>query len=651
MEGVGGGVTLALRDEGDASGERAVREKHSSFASVLTIPYPSLSSTMSNGRRSPWPTILSWVAIATIVIIAIVVLVSIFSRPFGWFDWLLMKVDTQDARHLYLLSATAQVLAALFALVFSITLIAVQFVTKYTHRTMRMVFNARILTYIGGFALAVILPLWFISHPSGFGSLLSLIVGSVYVLSLIGFFYYLRKKLSIDTIIEDLKTEALEYLNKKEITKAEGNINALDGIIMGAFTDRNFEVFKLAIKESAELAFAIERSIGELKEKTNEKKLHDLLMENLFDTALEVINNRRAPRIIAEMLGQVGSEAIKEKRERTWSVLSLTIDVIDKWCTTKENAIASLECAKALHKMAMSAPQDIIDGKQELIFGEGGPYTLMIKCLDRIYRKHASKDEWAEFYKKDIDNLVVLIPTQISTFVSGIRAFHLLDTMFEFLDSYTKRDDIRGARDFEDTLSKLFESLKKEIVKKGFENSVGFLMSLGKILDKKNKEILEKEKDNRNSPWLALVEEFYDLISKIADFAIENSNYFLCWKAHTYYLSAFNESALSVSSLLIMLTSQTSSILKTKPNEFNEEWATAITYAFKVGMKGVIESRLVSPLTPINSKTIWMETKPVAEDFLDIATHNNWEQAKNNLQEFFKLEELFKNNPPLEFPL
>jgi hypothetical protein len=175
---------------------------------------------------------------------------------------------------------------------------------------------------------------------------------------------------------------------------------------------------------------------------------------------------------------------------------------------------------------------------------------------------------------------------------------------------------------------------------------------LGELLYKKNKELLEKEKNNRDSPWLVLVQDFCYLIAGIADFAIENNNYFLCWEAQTYFLPAFYENVLSISSLLIVLTNQTSKILRVLPKEFKEEWATAITYAFKVGMKRVIESSVVhvNLLKPINSKTIWDETKQVAEDFLDIATRNNWEQAKTNLQEFFKLEELFKKNPPLEFP-
>jgi hypothetical protein len=125
---------------------------------------------MSNGRRSPWLTVVVSCAITTIVIGLLLLWVYLLDY-WGWLDLGLTEVDYDD-RIKYLLSATAQVLGALFALVFSITLIAVQFVTKYTHRTMRIVFNNWIIFYMVVFASSVVIPLvWLIGDPTWGGAI------------------------------------------------------------------------------------------------------------------------------------------------------------------------------------------------------------------------------------------------------------------------------------------------------------------------------------------------------------------------------------------------------------------------------------------------------------------------------------------------
>jgi len=205
-----------------------------------------------------------------------------------------------DARNKYLLSATAQVLGAVFALVFSISLIATQFVSKYTHRPAGVIFHKKIFIYMGGFAIAVVFPLWWIVTPIGIGSFLSLVLGSLFVLSVPGFFLYLIK-MNIEGVISELKKIGLRDVEIGNEERARKMIKALDNIAMGAYTDRNFEVFELAVTALTDLTLEV-----------NQEQLLDL-RDKLKDTCQELIDNPRAPRIIIENLGKAGASAIEER--------------------------------------------------------------------------------------------------------------------------------------------------------------------------------------------------------------------------------------------------------------------------------------------------------------------------------------------------
>lgn len=269
---------------------------------------------MSNGRCSPriwselgefeqrlnWQRILFWFGLVTgffTVIIGVDLFILTKLRLFDGF------VPSEDALtgYRYLLSATAQVLAALFALVFSITLIVTQLATKYTQRAVGIVFDKRINFYIGGFALAVIFPLMWIITPMWVGAIESVVIGALYVLSLPPFFLYFIRKMKIDAVIAELKRLAIEATNAGKEERTRVMINALDNIAMGAFTDRNFEVFELAVAALTDLTLEV-----------NQEQLLDL-RDKLKDTCQELIDNPRAPIIIIENLGKAGASAIEER--------------------------------------------------------------------------------------------------------------------------------------------------------------------------------------------------------------------------------------------------------------------------------------------------------------------------------------------------
>ena len=172
---------------------------------------------MSNGRRISTTTWSSWVllfvgflVLATVVIIIGLVVFYLLSGNSNRFDWLMFENDC-DARNKYLLSATAQVLGALLAIIFSLVAIATQSI-KYGSEALRYVFDWMIIVYMFSFASSIIMAIWWIFNPSNFGSLVSVSLASLLVLSLPIYFIDVRSRLDLEWLIRRIEEQGLREL-------------------------------------------------------------------------------------------------------------------------------------------------------------------------------------------------------------------------------------------------------------------------------------------------------------------------------------------------------------------------------------------------------------------------------------------------------
>jgi len=181
---------------------------------------------------------------------------------------LLGAEDSNPDKLKYLLSATAQVLGAVFAIVFSITPIVVQQLTRYISRPLRFVFNSRIIIYIAGFAVAITIPLWGLGNPTAKWALLSLVVGTFFIISLIWYFRYIIRSSSVTNLIPVFHRRCLEAIARHNEEEARDMVASLDGIAIRALSYREFEVFEQAETALADLLLEIERSFGGLDEGT-----------------------------------------------------------------------------------------------------------------------------------------------------------------------------------------------------------------------------------------------------------------------------------------------------------------------------------------------------------------------------------------------
>lgn len=172
---------------------------------------------MSNGRRTnytPWTLwFLFSIGVFTLVLFAVVAAIVILRSLKGalpqW-EWLFFEQDL-DARNKYLLSATAQALAALFAIIFSLIAVATQSI-RYTYLALRTIFEWRIIVYMFAFAGAIVFSLLWIFNPTDPGAIMCVGVGSIFVISLPVFFIDLRRRLSIEWIIQSLLQQGLNAL-------------------------------------------------------------------------------------------------------------------------------------------------------------------------------------------------------------------------------------------------------------------------------------------------------------------------------------------------------------------------------------------------------------------------------------------------------
>lgn len=304
-------------------------------------------------------------------------------------------------RYKYLLSATAQVLGAVFALVFSITLITTQFVTKYTHRTVGVIFKKWVIIYMFLFASTVILPLICLRSPNGLASYASTMLGSLFLLSVPWFFVYLIEKMNIEGVIKELKKVGLKAVKAKDEKRAEEMINALDNIGMGAFNDRNFEAFEFAEKALTEILIDVGTILKETEEDTTERKryssLHQRIDYLLRDSCRETIDTPRAPIIIIREVGIKGMRAVEQDISVNKDVCRNIIVGIANLCTKDTRIRLSIQCFQSLSWMLRKAPDrpltDLVNGKATTVHED---YIFDLLFIYDLHLKNGWTD-WLEW--------------------------------------------------------------------------------------------------------------------------------------------------------------------------------------------------------------------------------------------------------------
>lgn len=278
---------------------------------------------------------------------------------------------------------------------------------------------------MGGFACSVILPLWWLLNPTELGTYISIVTGSLVVLSLVLLFLDLKKRMNIKWAIDYLKEKAMEEVDeepdlKRKVNRpAEKKITAIDNIAMGAYGDHNYEIFRLAEMALTRFAWKLEDKCKKLKEESTQKALHAFVFRMLLGTCEETIDNPRAPIITIRHLGKTGAKAIEEWRKS--SDIPKDAPHEDMPQTTKE----AIHIIMAISEECEKKSQDRLD---PLIFtcvvALGGMFKAvneLNRCRDwvagkikGVLRRFKNKDEkrlesWYNKAKKIISDLDITL--------------------------------------------------------------------------------------------------------------------------------------------------------------------------------------------------------------------------------------------------
>lgn len=232
----------------------------------------------------------------------------------------------------YILSAISQGLAAILALVFTITLVVAQMTKRYTAMD-KIIFRleTKLLMSIFGFGIIVPLLVLYFGYW-GRGVILSVVIASFCVFSLLPFLIGVNNVLKYDIGIVNLNEEIMVAI------KSENEAKAVQGII-------DLEsICKDAIKESREdTTFEIIRFLSEIGKKNIELKLRNATfnviigLKNIGFDAIEKGFNDVTLLFLTSALGDLRSGAA----ENTWKqeALLATYNLKEIGCKAAEKKL------------------------------------------------------------------------------------------------------------------------------------------------------------------------------------------------------------------------------------------------------------------------------------------------------------------------
>lgn len=284
-----------------------------------------------------------------------------------WGVWVCPKLDILPSIAIndntpYLLSAVAQSLAAVLALVFTISLIAAQLSSRYSYRILAGFFDKLTIGYIVLFIIAVILPFSLLAEPCLNGVKASLVLAGVCLFLLVPYFLGFQEKLAPEHMLRNLQKAAVKQL-LTDVSREPKEVVTIENIVMSAFALKDYDTFHRGVSGLADLAY----EAGELDFNDaapgpqtgifdqfleQASQTHIVIYHRLRDIALVTMEDAIAPKkvlmalrnngIIAvdmvlkkiaqesiQQLGELGVEAAKKGRE---NIAFYAVDCLHSMC-------------------------------------------------------------------------------------------------------------------------------------------------------------------------------------------------------------------------------------------------------------------------------------------------------------------------------
>ncbi len=541
------------------------------------------------------------------------------SEPKGWWQRLFFESDF-DSRNKYLLSAAAQVLGAVFALLFSITLVAGQSVAKYTHRTLTVIFNKWILGYMGAFGGAIIWILSCISYPTDARAVMTVMVGIIFVcLSVPLFFWYLVQRMNLEGMSLELKRIGLNATKKNVEKKTVEMISAIANIGTVALNERNFEAFASAQGELANFALELETKVEGLEDRPDVKELHESLFKRLGDTCKEFIDNPRAPGIIIKHLGRIGAKAMqyqpKKLYETEWAARNIIVEIA-LLCDRDNRIPLSVECVKSLKIMLDSVPPGKTNRTKELMEDIIGIFN--------IHFEHKWKEHLPKFLHMTFEFLTKYKNQPDTPEFSG----RLLDHFFSYFNFWAKHDMLDEASGNYRHVLNLLDFLKEKEYFPRYTKPV--LERLGEYA---------KTALSKNQVWREKVaERIYRKVEGLSNDFVKNGPHELLPVAQKIYFYSLgtnqlkDETSKDLFKTLLNQIAKISNIKGIKDDYWDAEWSTALTKAFEVTGRQFTKKFGINLI-----QELWYDIKTTGEWIIKQAFKrgNDWVELLLELHQFF----------------
>lgn len=159
------------------------------------------------------------------------------------------SLPEENAAMLYLLSGIGQALAAVFALVFAISLIATQLTARYTYSSLEKAFSPFTVGYIILFVAAIIYPFFLLSREFSLIEVrASLCVAAACIVLLVPYFTTFPTQLGIKRAISSLRKESTKQFVKGDVASAAASSIEIENIAMNAAQSGDYQTFDFAVK-------------------------------------------------------------------------------------------------------------------------------------------------------------------------------------------------------------------------------------------------------------------------------------------------------------------------------------------------------------------------------------------------------------------
>jgi len=224
----------------------------------------------------------------------------------------------------YILSAISQSLAAILALVFTISLVVAQLSSRYSYRIVPGVFDFTTISYIVLFIIAILLPLWVLAYPYPSGIESCMILASACLLFLIPHFLRLRNKLSPMDMISKIKDSAISKMIIQSQTADSSDIETLDNFIMSSYTQKDYDTFDKGVEALVDIVNATRQ----IDNASKRKYIEELLFKRLDDVISVTMKDPRAPTIILDAMFKLFELFSNDDNEQSKSIVHSIISLL-----------------------------------------------------------------------------------------------------------------------------------------------------------------------------------------------------------------------------------------------------------------------------------------------------------------------------------